>query len=522
MSNRPRPTPERRPLTRRQLSAQQREANIQRRVTLILGGILGLALLLIIAGFVYDRVYLPSRAVRQVNNVTLTRGNYEQLARAAHIERMIQTLQFSKIFGANQSFGQGGRFDEQIVRANLELADFGTARSRQQPVDESLVNQWVERQIVEQRARDEFGIAPDIGVIDQRIVAVLGSLIDTPAPMDTTEPMTATATVEPTATGAAGTEVTAEATPEATAAATPEATVTPSATPEPTATPLPAAATQQVEQIVDSLYDEYLNILEAQSEDAPQRQRTPYMTRDDIAQVLRAQFREDVIRELVGERLVPDLASAEEGEPTQINVRHILLRVPPEPTTDEAAETPAAEATTTPEETATPEPTATPTPTPTPEELEQLFAERKREADELYQQLIANPESFPDVARERSEDPGSAAQGGDLGAIDRAGNVVGGQGGSFVPEFVEAAWQLEEGEISEPVRSQFGWHIIQRVPEDPEAKLTRLRNEAFDRWLEAQRQQVTIVPAPTPTPTEIPIPTPEPNAEGTPEATATP
>ena len=60
-------------------------------------------------------------------------------------------------------------------------------------------------------------------------------------------------------------------------------------------------------------------------------------------------------------------------------------------------------------------------------------------------------ESFEDLARESSDDPGSATAGGSLGFIER---------GVMVPPFEEAAFALAQGEISEPVRSSYGWHLI--------------------------------------------------------------
>ncbi|MBR0034588.1 MAG: peptidylprolyl isomerase, partial [Synergistaceae bacterium] len=70
--------------------------------------------------------------------------------------------------------------------------------------------------------------------------------------------------------------------------------------------------------------------------------------------------------------------------------------------------------------------------------------------------------SFDAVAKKYSRDPGSAQNGGDLGEFPR---------GVMVPEFEKAAFELKEpGEVSEPVKTQFGWHIIkleERIPEKP-------------------------------------------------------
>ena len=65
---------------------------------------------------------------------------------------------------------------------------------------------------------------------------------------------------------------------------------------------------------------------------------------------------------------------------------------------------------------------------------------------------ILGGESFSAVAEEISEDPVSAAAGGDLGLVER---------GMMDPAFEQAAFALEEGVVSEPVRSQFGYHLIE-------------------------------------------------------------
>lgn len=61
---------------------------------------------------------------------------------------------------------------------------------------------------------------------------------------------------------------------------------------------------------------------------------------------------------------------------------------------------------------------------------------------------------FEALAKEYSADPGSREQGGDLGYFSE---------GQMVPEFEKAAFALKKGEVSEPVESSFGWHVIKLV-----------------------------------------------------------
>ena len=77
---------------------------------------------------------------------------------------------------------------------------------------------------------------------------------------------------------------------------------------------------------------------------------------------------------------------------------------------------------------------------------------------------------FAAIAKEKSTDPGSGAQGGSLGWFGA---------GQMVPEFQAAVETLKPGEISAPVQSQFGWHIV---------RLDEVRDTAFPPLAEVKDQ----------------------------------
>lgn len=81
---------------------------------------------------------------------------------------------------------------------------------------------------------------------------------------------------------------------------------------------------------------------------------------------------------------------------------------------------------------------------------DKVKAEKKAKI-EAARERVKKGDKFADVAREVSEDPGSAPKGGDLGEFPR---------GAMVPEFDKAAFELKLNEMSDIITTQFGYHIL--------------------------------------------------------------
>jgi len=125
-------------------------------------------------------------------------------------------------------------------------------------------------------------------------------------------------------------------------------------------------------------------------------------------------------------------------------------------------------------------------------EQEQVWARHilvaeEEETTQLYERLEAG-EEFAELAKELSTDTGSGALGGDLGWF---GEV------QMVAPFDEAAFSLEIGEISEPVESNFGWHIIQVLGREirpiSNERVEQIKQQTFQEWLAEQRNSADVV-----------------------------
>ena len=119
--------------------------------------------------------------------------------------------------------------------------------------------------------------------------------------------------------------------------------------------------------------------------------------------------------------------------------------------------------------------------------------DQKQKAEDVEKQLEDGAD-FAKLAKENSQDPGSAEKGGDLGCLGK---------GETVPEFEKATFEAEQGEIVGPVETEFGYHIIEVTDAKPEQTRplsevesqirsqlsTEEQSEAFSKWLDEQIKQ---------------------------------
>ena len=108
------------------------------------------------------------------------------------------------------------------------------------------------------------------------------------------------------------------------------------------------------------------------------------------------------------------------------------------------------------------------------------------ETADMVRSLLLGGEDFAEVAKEYSKDTGSGAMGGDLGWAPRS---------KYVAEFADAAFSQEIGAIGEPVKSEFGFHIIQVIDrgERPldETAYQQKREAALTDWLTQVKAEAT-------------------------------
>jgi hypothetical protein len=101
----------------------------------------------------------------------------------------------------------------------------------------------------------------------------------------------------------------------------------------------------------------------------------------------------------------------------------------------------------------------------------------------LHTRIVEGAEDFETLAREYSQDRLTARQGGDMGFFGR---------GDMVPQFEDAAYALEPGQVSDPVETSYGWHLIrleERRAPTREQFLQRIQREALVAYIDRLEEQ---------------------------------
>lgn len=119
--------------------------------------------------------------------------------------------------------------------------------------------------------------------------------------------------------------------------------------------------------------------------------------------------------------------------------------------------------------------------------LRHILVDSEAEAIAIIQ-LLENGSDFAELARKFSSDTGSAANGGEYSWQPR---------GFYVPEFEEAAFSQPIGEIGKPVKTEFGYHIIQVIARENvpvnASRVEEIREAKFQEWLASTRKETAIL-----------------------------
>lgn len=522
-----------RELTRKEVRLRDRDRERNRKLYLGVGAAIALAVVIILAGALYAFAYVPNSTLASVNDDTIVTKQFWQRMRLERSRLVNQLVNYQQL---EQQFGQSF-FTSQINQIEAQL---------QSPfaLGAQVLDQMIDEKIIEQEAATR-GITVSEEEVEQALreeIARSRSAVTEPQATETAEA------------GVAATATATLWTPTPTPTIDANLVVTATATPLPTTEPLPASPvlsetgyTEGLDTLRESLNDlnsvnleDYRSIIrvgllqdklteEITSErvSATEEQvharhilirvMTPTLPITNTSPITAPIAPTDGITATDGVTATAAITGGAPVTGTEASTASAVLSETTAvsetaaATTGEAVSettvvTASAAVTTTDSLSATTGVTGTAGMTDTgaltntndltntielpltpPEPVERTDAEALALAEELRQRILAG-EDFAELAREYSDDTGSGAEGGDLDWFGR---------GAMVPPFEEAAFTLDVGEISEPIKSQFGYHIIEVMERDEnrpkdEATLEQERATAFQDWLQEQKAVANI------------------------------
>jgi parvulin-like peptidyl-prolyl isomerase len=361
------------PLTRKQISRREREAQ-QRRILYAIVAVTALAVVLVLGyGFYQEYVVKPSAPIAVVNDKPISTRDYQTMVKYRRFElaSMIARVQ-------NQLAVLDPTIEEQQFLVQYFQQQLQQLQLQQMNLPMNVLDSMIDDELIRQEAaRRNITVTPE--EVQEEIELQFGYQRNPPTPTPT--PITATIAI--------------------------------------TLTPTPTEAPMTLEEFQRN-YSEYVI---AMRKNAGVSEAT-----------FRRLFESNIYRRKLQEALAAEVPTTAE----QVHARHILV-------------------------------------------------DTEEEAQKVKERLQAG-EDFAALAKELSKDPGSASEGGDLGWFPR---------GMMVTEFEEAAFALQPGQISDIVKTSYGYHIIQLIERDPnrpldEDFLAQKKASALDDWLAEQRQSEAV------------------------------
>lgn len=412
------------------LSRKEREDRARRWILMAVGALVAVSLILLLIAVIIEEVIQPRQAITTVNGTKITTEEYQEQVRLTRW----QTAQEVR----NIYFLTGGSLEtvQQYAGQQINNLRYHTLLGGQ------VLDQMEENILIEQAAND-LDLEVDDAAVEAKVDEYMAARLGLTAPSE----LTATPTLEPTITLTPLVSPTPSQTPAPTNTPTAvptdedapaEPAATPTETLEPTATFTPTATLveNEIQATIDAQQDEYFGMA---TDDAD-------VDRDAVRQYFYYQALRDAMLEHLGQDV--------ESEELQVDARHILISfgtqaegIPP---------------------------------------TEEQKAAAQRRANEVLTAL-QNGEPFADLAKAVSDDPGSGAQGGELGWASPD---------TYVPEFQDAVLNAEIGEIVGPLETEFGYHIIQvharEVRPLTPSELQNKRSQVFTEWLNEQKANADI------------------------------